>query len=205
MPTNEQILAGLSSIANAGKAIAVFWHLYFGVIAVLFFSGVRPPLLRIAGLLLGLPFFSVSIAAWIFSNPFNGIIFALIGCLVLFFSARLPRDTVRTAPRVTLAPGILLFLFGWLYPHFLDNSSFLTFLYAAPTGLIPCPTLSIVIGLALMANGLQSRAVSVLLGISGLFYGIIGVFRLGVAIDWVLLLGAPVILLTGFRRKQYVV
>jgi hypothetical protein len=86
--------------------------------------------------------------------------------------------------------GALLFAFGWVYPHFLNTSSFLPYLYSAPTGLIPCPTLSIVIGLALILGGLGARTWSLVLGVTGIFYGIFGSAWLGVLIDWVLLLGA---------------
>jgi len=54
----------------------------------------------------------------------------------------------------------------------------------------PCPTLSIVIGLALVLGGLGSRAWSVVVGATGIFYGIFGAAHLGVRLDWVLLLGA---------------
>ena len=86
--------------------------------------------------------------------------------------------------------GAALLIFGWVYPHFLETSSPLTYLYAAPTGLIPCPTLSITIGFALILGGLDSRLWSWVLGAFGLFYGAFGALRLGVTIDLVLLLGS---------------
>jgi len=101
-----------------------------------------------------------------------------------------------------MIPGIILFIFGWIYPHFLDTPSFLPYLYSAPIGLIPCPTLSIVIGLALVLNGLGSRALSLVLGLSGMFYGITGVTQLGVAIDLVLAPGAIMILVRAFAGKR---
>lgn len=80
--------------------------------------------------------------------------------------------------------------FGWIYPHFLDNATPMEYLYAAPTGLIPCPTLSIVIGFTLILGGLRLRPWCLVLTIMGLFYGVFGAGRLGVKIDGVLLLGA---------------
>jgi hypothetical protein len=107
---------------------------------------------------------------------------------------------VRVAPAGFLFPGLALFAFGWAYPHFLDSVSFLPYLYRAPTGLIPCPTLAIVIGLALVLDGLGSRALCLALGVAGLFYGVTGVVRLGVVIDWTLLLGAAVLLARAALR-----
>lgn len=68
----------------------------------------------------------------------------------------------------------------------------LLFLLGA-TGLVPCPTLSIVIGLALMVGGFGSTAWSLVLGATGIFYGALGAARLGVTIDWVLMAGALMI------------
>jgi hypothetical protein len=201
MPTVEQILLRLGEIANNWRLLAIFWHAYFAALAIALVLAVRPSK-RLAGLLLALPLLSVSAAAWASANPFNGIIYAVIGILFIAFSARLPRQNVQLAPLWILIPGVILFLFGWVYPHFLETSSFLTYLYSAPIGLIPCATLSIVIGLFLILNGLGSQALSLILGLAGLFYGITGVFQLKVMIDWVLLLGAIMILIVVFARKR---
>ncbi len=145
-------------------------------------------------------FLSVSSIAWLSSNPFNGIVFAFLGIIVIFISAKLPRESVQIAPLWAVIPGIIMFLFGWGYPHFLDSSSFLPYVYSAPTGIIPCPTLSMVIGSALILNGLGSRIVSLMLGISGILFGITGVVQLGVSID-VVLLGSIVILTLAFVKE----
>ncbi len=79
---------------------------------------------------------------------------------------------------------------GWVYPHFLATDSFLPYLYAAPVGLLPCPTLLAVTGLALILRGLDCRPWSLTLGAVGLFYGLFGALRLGVVIDGTLILGA---------------
>jgi len=42
MPTTEQLLAGMSRIANAGGVVAVLWHIYFATIIVALLLGVRP-------------------------------------------------------------------------------------------------------------------------------------------------------------------
>lgn len=201
MPTNEQILAGLKVIANTWWLLAVFWHIYFAVIVIALIFGVRPSK-RISGILLVLPLLSVSIVAWISLNPFNGIIYAVIGILMIYFSVKLPREKVQIAPLWVMVPGVIMFIFGWVYPHFLDASSSFVYLYAAPTGLIPCPTLSIVIGLTLILNRLDSRALSLILGIVGLYYGLTGVLQLGVSIDLVLLLGAIFIVVLSFVAKH---
>lgn len=201
MPTPDEILNGLSEIANTWRVLAIFWHVYFGILMLVLIRGARPPR-RVAGVLLGLPLLSVSVLAWINGNPFNGTSFAVSGIALIALSTKLPLDRVRVAPWWTATVGALLFAFGWVYPHFLNTSSFLPYLYAAPTGLIPCPTLSIVIGLALILGGLGSRAWSLVLGVTGIFYGLFGSVRLGVLIDWVLLLGALTIVVFVLVKRR---
>lgn len=201
MPTSEQILSGLHTIANQWQFIAIFWHIYFAVIAIGLLRGLRPSK-RMGGILLALPLLSVSTLAWASANPFNGIVFAVVGVALIGVALRLPDERIFIAPGWAVGAGVLMFLFGWIYPHFLDTSAFLPYFYAAPTGLVPCPTLSIVIGLSLVVGGFDSRAWSLLLGVIGLFYGIFGALRLGVTIDLVLLLGALLTLLAIFAPHK---
>jgi hypothetical protein len=200
MPTSEQILNGLREIANQWQILAVLWHGYFAVLAIGLLLGVRPSK-RVAAMLLVLPLFSVSALAWTAANPFNGSLLAVAGIALIAIAMKLPDQHVRIAQSWSVSAGVFLFLFGWVYPHFLDTSSWMLYLYAAPTGLVPCPTLSIVIGLSLMLGGLNSRAWSLGLGAVGLFYGLFGVLRLGVTLDLVLLLGALLSMLVTFGTK----
>lgn len=202
MPASEQILAGLSAISNDGRPIAAFWHVFFALLAVLLICGKRLSR-KTMGILLALPLISVSVAAWLANNPFNGIVFASVGVLMAWMSlSRLKMDGVSISAPWFLIPGIVMIAFGWVYPHFLESGSVLKYLAMAPTGLIPCPTLSIVIGFALVLRGLESRAVSWTLGLAGLFFGLIGTFRLGVGIDAVLILGALLLLAMPFLSRR---
>ena len=203
MSVIDDILTRLTNISNTWRPIAIVWHAFFAVIVILLLIGIRPSK-RITGILIALPLLSVSIIAFLSLDPFNGIIFAVICILVIVVSMKLPHEKIQIAPIVILIPGIVMFLFGWAYPYFLDTSSNWSFLYSSPTGLIPCPTLAIVIGLALILNGFESRNLSLILGISGMFYGIFGAIILGVTIEWVLLLGSLVILLLAIVGKRHV-
>jgi hypothetical protein len=76
------------------------------------------------------------------------------------------------------------------------------YLYAAPTGVVPCPSLSLVVGFALLSGGLGSRAWSLALAIAGLFYGLFGVARLGVRLDIVLVGGSAALLALALREAD---
>lgn len=194
MPASQQILSGLAEIANSWRALAIVWHVYFAVLALGLILGARPSKCM-AGILLGLPLFSVSALAWAAANPFNGTFFGISGSALIAASVRLPRDPVQTASAWVVIMGAFMFIFGWMYPHFFDTSSWVSYLYAAPVGLVPCPTLSVVVGLSLALGGLGSRAWSLVLSVTGMFYGVFGALHLGVTIDWVLFLGGLLIAL----------
>lgn len=86
--------------------------------------------------------------------------------------------------------GIIMIVFGLVYPHFLKPDTIVEYLYASPAGLIPCPTLSVIIGLVLLLNGFGSQSITLSFIVIGLFYGLFGALRLAVYLDFVLLFGA---------------
>ncbi len=200
MPSSDEILNSLSTIANQWQLLAIVWHIYFGVLAAGLVFGLRPSR-PTGGVLLALPLLSVSVLAWMSANPFNGTMFAIAAVALIVIALRQPDAQLRIAPTWAVVAGALMYLFGWVYPHFLDTVSFVPYLYDAPVGLVPCPTLSIVIGLGLVVAGLNSRAWSAVLGAMGVFYGVFGAFRLGVTIDVVLLVGALLLLTLAFLPR----
>lgn len=191
MPSAAEITQGLSLISREWTTVAILWHVYFVVIvAVALLLGTGKSLRRWTGVALVLPLLSVSALAWMTGNPFNGAVFALLSMICLVVSLRLRPGPVTLSTGPWFGFGAALMLFGWVYPHFVEARSALDYLYEAPLGLVPCPTLSMVIGLTLVLNGLDSRHWSLALSVAGLFYGIFGTVYLGVAIDSVLVLGA---------------
>lgn len=111
-------------------------------------------------------------------------------------------ERIQKAPLWATIFGILMILFGWIYPHFLEDGSWLKYLYASPMGLIPCPTLSFTIGFAMLANGFSSRLWSVILVTAGLFYSPFDALRLGVQLDFVLLAGALLLLVQWLASRS---
>ena len=199
MPTPDSILAGLAAIANGGVVVAVLWHVVIAAVVAAVMAGWRPPQ-RVARVLLAAPLASVSAFAFAFDNPFNGSVFAAgaVGLVVLGGFARSQRVVGAGAMASTM--GIASIAFGAFYPHFLDASP-LAYTYSAPVGLIPCPTLALAVGFALLGDGLGSRAWTLALAILGLFYGLFGVLRLGVYLDVGLVVGASALGVLALRGQ----
>ena len=198
MPSADAILASASTIANEGRAVAVLWHGVLAVLLTAFFGGWRPST-RVAAYVLAAPLLSVSAAAWVWDNPFNGTVFAALFLFVLRVASRLSNDPVRFGSPILATIGVMLVAFGWGYPHFVATDHWLTYAYAAPLGVLPCPTLSAVIGATLIFGLLGSVAWSITLAVAGLVYGVVGVFVLGVQLDYALLAGG-LVLVCALRR-----
>jgi hypothetical protein len=141
---------------------------------------------RLVGALLVPPLASVSVLAWMNGNPFNGAGFGALSVALGALLWSLSRKPVERAQPSWFLLGLSLVSFGWVYPHFLEDDPASTYLYAAPLGLIPCPSLSLVVGVTIIFSGLHSRVWSLVLASAALFYGVFGALYLGVTIDWML-------------------
>jgi len=193
MPKPQEILNGLQTIVNDYSVFAIIWHIVFYLLILALVFRWQPSN-RVLGAFMCVPLLSVAAFAWITGNPFNGILFAVASILILVFGLKAPTQTISLAQTPFLVIGIIMVLFGLVYPHFLKPDSIVGYLYASPAGLIPCPTLSIVIGLALLLGGFGSPSITLTLIVIGLFYGVFGVFRLGVHLDLFLIFGTMALL-----------
>lgn len=194
MPSADAIVRGLGVIAREWTFLALMWPAYYGLLWSALLLGWRPPQ-AIVGALQVPPLVSVSTLAWLGGNPFNGVLFAVLAVTLSWICTRLPgRSLALTSPAWRVAAAALV-VFAWIYPHFLDDRPLYAYLYAAPLGLIPCPTLSMVVGTTILLKGLGSRAWSLIIAFAGAFYGLFGALRLGVKIDWVLAAGALAVLM----------
>ena len=138
--------------------------------------------------------------AWRSANPFNTATFSALALVLGSIALRLSSRPVRVSQPWLVFFGALLLTYAGVYPHFLHTRTWAEYLYAAPLGLIPCPTLSAVVGVTLILGLFESRAWSLTIAVMGLAYGAIGIFRLGVRIDVALLAGAATIAVAALRR-----
>jgi hypothetical protein len=190
MPSASEILASLQAIANDAATLAIVWHAVIFLALAAVAAGFRPSGRNLAWIAL-LPVLSVSVVAYWYGALFNCFVFAALAAALAFFVPREKDEKSRRGPPWAIVLGSALVAFGWTYPHFLDPSrSPLAYLYAAPVGLIPCPTLSLVIGVALVSGASGGTRGALLLAMAGLFYGLVGMVKLGVELDAVLVAGA---------------
>jgi hypothetical protein len=197
------ITAQLTLAANRAIGVAMVWHFAIAVATVALILGLRPSR-RAAGVMLAAPIVSAAVVALGIGNLFNATILGVLGLALVVLALRLSSRPVELGPVGARIVGGLLVAFGSFYPHFLQDETPVAYLYAAPTGVVPCPTLSLVIGFALLAGAFGSRAWSLALAVVGLFYGLFGVARLGVYLDAVLIVGAAALLILAIAQRPAV-
>jgi hypothetical protein len=188
MPSTSEILFGLSSVANEWRQVAIAWHVALGVSLLAILGGWRPST-RVAAYALISPLVSVAAAAFAFGNVVNGIVFAVLSLALGAVARRFSSESIPLSSPVIAIPGILLVAFGWGYPHFVDTSHWTEYAYGSPLGLLPCPTLSSVAGLSVVCGHFGSRVWALTVTTTGVVYGVIGVFVLGVTLDYFVLVG----------------
>ena len=205
MPATADILDSLGRIAREWRWIAIGWHAAAAIAATVLLIKRPSRGQRVPAIVVALPLVSVTALAWWSGNPFNGTIFTVLTVALVLEAGRLEDRPLHSASPASVAAGSILVIFGLVYPHFLPDGSQWSYLYAAPFGLIPCPTLSVVTGASLAAGVFGSRAWGFTLGVVALAYGVIGVVVLGVAIDAVLFAGAVLLLAAAalLRRRLH--
>jgi len=194
MLNSEEIISGLQTIVDDYSVAAMIWHVAFYILIVALIAKWKPTT-RMLGILLCLPLISVAVFAWLAGNPFNGTMFSLATLLILFFAIKSSNQPVTFAKLPFAVAGMVMIIFGIVYPHFIKPDSIFTYLYASPAGLIPCPTLSILTGMMLLFNGSGFKSITITFVVLGLFYGVFGVYKLAVYLDLFLLFGSIILLL----------
>lgn len=190
---STEIINGLGTIANQFNYIAIIWHILFYLLIIALVAAWQPSN-KLLGILVALPLLSVAVLAWMQGNPFNGTTFSIATLFMLFFALKTSGQMTITTQPIYVVIGIAMIIFGLVYPHFVETNSIFKYLYASPFGLIPCPTLSVLIGFALVFNGFNSQAINLILVIFGLFYGLFGGIKLGVYLDLGLIFGTGTLL-----------
>lgn len=180
----------LAASAHLGVPIAIAWHVAIVAVVIALDGGWRPTTARVRQLL-SLPFLSVAVVSVASGNAFNQVAFTSLA--VVFATLALaepaePAEPAQPGPPIFIALGCTMIAIAWVYPHFLESLHPCTYLYAAPIGVVPSPTLYLVIGFALIGP-VGGRAWMAILAALGILYGVTGVALLGVRLDIGLVVG----------------
>ena len=201
MPGSAELLESFTRIANDAYALAVAWHAVIAVVAWRIALGARPSR-QAAATLLALPLASVAGVALGFGNLFNAVVCGGLAIALAALGARLEELRAHGGPTWAIVAGVAMIALGVAYPHFLEQRSIAAWLIGAPVGLLPCPTLFLVVGAALCGGGFGGRAWTLVLSAAGLWYGLVGSLWLGVRIDMLLAAGSAALAVAALARPH---
>ncbi len=179
MPASTAILELTTRMAQDLTWLGLAWHVGILMVVASVLTAWRPSQRAGAWLLVGPPL-SVGLAAIAYGNPFNAFTFLLLAIVLGLAAYRRDRALIAGTPRWAIALGILLIVYGFVYPHFLPVAIALV---ASPIGVVPCPTLAVLAGFTLVAGGFGSRAIAAALTAWTAFYALFGIFVLHVPLD----------------------
>ncbi len=181
MPTPAEILRQLEETSRVLTPIAMAWHIVLAA-AVLAVLGRWRPSQRTALVALAAPAASVALAASEYGSAFNVLSFAILTALLGMAAWRASAAPVSRGPAWATVIGAAALAYGWIYPHFVEGGPLLAVI-AAPIGLVPCPTLAVIAGFALIGGGFGSRGAVATVATWSAFYAVFGIARLGVVLD----------------------
>ena len=181
MPASSAILEQLTRATNELTALAIAWHFVAVIVGVAMICRWQPRA-SYAPLPLVAPVVSVFMVSLGYGNWFNAASFFVLAVALTFASVDLVEPARVHAPRWRSVLGIGLVVYGIAYPHFVDGAWYRS-LYAAPVGVLPCPTLAMIAGYTLVTGGHETRAVPAVLAVWTAFYAAFGIAKLGVLLD----------------------
>lgn len=195
MPSPRQILEQLTRLATEGRTLGLLWHVV--VLAALAFVVARKwegrASLAVATVF---PMFTASLVAFATGNWVNGLVLDLGALTMIVISRKFAGTLIEIGRPIPFTIGVATLLYALFYTHFTPIRSW-TDVWMTPIGVLPCPTMALVIGLGLMAGGFRSRAWSLTAAVLGLGYSLFGVFVLKVQWDLGLFAAAVVMGLQG--------
>lgn len=185
----EVILNYIEMVAGKYPVISILLHiLIIALIITLFIPGFKQKRLTFDGVLTVI-FASVASVALINGNPFNGVVFIILVVFAVFELFQ-RRNEITVPVFTSVSRGAVIrnllcmaaILVGILYPHFVNVSPALL-LFLSPIGIIPCPTLTVALGLLNLYYPKTNKGLYTVVTIAGMFYGLTGVFLLHVYTD----------------------
>lgn len=181
-PSTDSILTQLNEAARQGMALSPFFRL---ALIILILVSIRKKRLLsdyLAGYV-GLGIMAAGVMAVSFEGKTSLFTFVVLFPLGLLWGRE--ALTLPSRPRPSALPIAVSGLFAAyavFYPHF--TSGVMGPILFAPLGMVPCPSLALALA-AIMATGRGYSLYTVIpTWVIAAFYGAVGIFHLGVAVDW---------------------
>lgn len=181
--STENIVHYLTTVTNQNLWLNALIHLVvLAAVLVLFFGKNKNTKRWVVDGTICLLFISIIAVSIAYGNPFHFITMGLLAIFALIEFWQGKNDF--TTPKINLHTLIAFssIIIGFWYPEFVKANPIALLLFS-PAGIVPCPTLLIVLGLLTLAYPKVNKTQYIITAIVGAFYGITGVFQLKVPLD----------------------
>ena len=179
----ESILNYLAMVSNQNIYLNLIMHVitFLSIPSIILLKNIRMQKAVFNGLVFILTL-TVTVIAFTNGNPFHFATFAIL--LVIAFIELIGRNQVviSTSNNVTIFVGFIFLFIGVWYPEFVHTSS-LAMIFVSPMGIVPCPTLIVILSLFTFNSSGISKMQYIATIIIGALYAVIGVFILKVYLD----------------------
>jgi hypothetical protein len=183
----ESILNAISLAANFSPAVNIVMHVLVLGAIVMLFTGAGPKLRRlIFDAVLLILAAAVAVISILVGNPFNMLTFGIIAVISLIELIRGKNLAGRPGLNLNTVISLIIIFIGFWYPEFVQ-AGLPAMLVLSPLGVIPCPTLMVMLGMLNLAVPNVNRVQYIALIVMAAFYGLTGVFMLKVYLDIALL------------------
>ena len=190
----QELIANLSSIALETKQIALIMHCVFLTIFVigLLIKNTRNVLFSLLILILSC---SATLLAFKYRIIPNMIVFGSIFILALV--AMIKKEMSFDIADVGKLGKIIAFFslaIGFYYLHWIEQPIWKNALFYSPLGIINCPTLITICGLLIFLKRPGLAMLEVFTACITLYFGFLGMMRLGAEIDFMLIISSMYLL-----------
>ena len=194
MKPPEAIMKMLEGVSGDVRGYSIFIHFLFLVVVTLGLL-VKKSRNTLFFLIIAFLSLSASIISIKYAIVPNIIAFTMFFGLILYayYTKNLNFFTENIAP-VNLLFGILGLVFGFWYLHWIESPIWLNALLYSPLGAVNCPTMVTICGFLCLSQEPRSALLETAVGLTTLYFGFFGVFRLGAYVDVVLIICASYLL-----------
>ena len=180
----ESILNYLAMVSNQNISLNLIMHVitFLAIPSIFLLKNIRMQKAVFNGLVFILTL-TVTVNALINGNAFHLVTFAILLIIALRELVMGKNQVVISATNnvTTFVAFICLFIGVW-YPEFVHTSP-LGMLFVSPMGIVPCPTLIVILSLFTLNSSGISKLQYIATIIIGAVYAVIGVFILKVYLD----------------------
>ncbi len=200
MPSADEILRKLTATVEQGLAFSPFIRVIL-LVLVGWCIARRRVLTGYLAAYAGLLATAASVMAIGFEEQETPLTFFLLFPLGLLWGreALLLPPNMKAGP-VRIAIASLFGLFAFFYPEFVEGVRGV--ILSAPLGIVPCPTLVLLLSAVMLTGRAYGFYTVIPTWVVAAFYGVVGVFHLGMKVDWVLLAALVVSVVLYFSTSS---